>query len=368
MWMRQQLDTTQLAIQKDTPGFKNTGVVMQDTSPKEKTGILSLDDIENIMIQGERRLKKIDSIAVQKKKKSQIVVKNEPAKRTGTPDTTLLYNVIGKRADNSGEKLIQRFLIAGKRISADTNSVYRPVNKKTRIFHVTTEQQAPSPVIMKRKPAYFREDWFLIVLVVSFLLITWTKIRFGKFLNQTLSGLWNYKNAFSLFRNRSSLYQRTSSLLFLNFLLSGGMFVYLFMKVFDIHFTLGDYSPVMDYFVIILMLAGIYLYLFLIIKITGFITLNLESFSEFSHFTTLFFHNAGVYLFPLNAVIPYVYKGAAVWLLYAGLGIITVFYLLRIIKLTSIFIRERFSIFYLFLYLCALEILPIIIFILLIFR
>ena len=248
-----------------------------------------------------------------------------------------------------------------------TSVILRPVEKKNVQFIGKTVQTEKKPSVIERNPAFLRENWFIGALILSFLLIIWTKIRFGKLFNETITGMWNYKNSFSLFRNRSSLYQQTSLLLFINYLISAGLFVYLSLKAFNI--SPGYHLPSFRiYLVILLVLVALYIYMYIIIRLTGYFTMSRDALSEYLHFTNLFFHNAGIYLFPVNALIPYIYEGAAQWLLYAGWFLIGGLYILRVIKLITIFIRERFSLFFLFLYLCALEILPILIFIHLLIR
>lgn len=369
-WTQFQPDTSRITFRKDTVNRKNSVQSTEDTSFHEKTGIPTLDSIVKILSQSERRLKKIDSINL---RKEQVHVatpnKEKPVVKTNLPDTTQILARFRSFQGINEQELLCRIASYTPEIPEDSFMVYRPYEKKTASLQgTTTTYVSQQPVVIERKSAYLRENWFPGVLLLSFILIVWTKIRFGKLLNATLSGMWNYKKSFSLFRNRSSLYQQTSFLLFLNYLLSGGMFFYLSLKTFDIlSFGQSVFPPHM-YLIIILGLTSLYFYMYIVIRLTGFFSLAQEAMSEFSHFTNLFFHNTGLYLFPLNILIPYVNKEVVPWLIYAGLILIGGFYVLRIVKLLIIFIKKRFSLFFLFLYLCALEIIPFLIFIHLIFR
>jgi hypothetical protein len=269
-------------------------------------------------------------------------------------------NLTAHRPDNQPLEVLSRSSSAQKLLAADSFRDYKPgtIKKTLPVAHTRVVQPVPGTAI-KREPAFLRENWILGVLILAFLLITWTKIRFGKLLSQTLSALWNYKNSNALFRNKSSLYQVTSLLLTLNFFITGTLFLYFFIKAYYPASFTGDVTHLRIFFDILLLLAGIYVYFLLIIRITNFITLSGEPLKEFGHFTKLFFHNAGLYLFPLVAVIPYVYEPVARRLLWAGVILVAVLYLFRIVKLIIIFIQERFSLFFMILYLCALEILPV---------
>lgn len=364
-----QQDTSRTSIRKDTVSRQDSVKQTGDTTLRKKPRALSLEAIDSILLRGEQRLKKIDSVNLRKKQLRRAAAKKEkPVAQTTLPDTTQLLARFRSFRGNDGPELLNRAGYPDFSRPADSMMVYRPVEKTKNFFPGENVHASQQPVILERKPAYLRENWFLGVLSLSFILIIWTKIRFGKLLNETVTGMWNYKNSFSLYRNRSSLYQQTSFLLFLNYLLSAGLFAYLSLKAFHALPFRQELSPFLQYLTIVSGLAGLYFYLVFVIRLTGFFSLSQETMSEYSHFTTLFFHNLGIYLFPLNALIPYIDKEIAPWLIYAGFFVISAFWLLRFVKLIILFIKERFFLFFMFLYLCALEILPVLIFIHLIFR
>ncbi len=368
-WMRFRQDTT-LITGKDTVNRKDSVRKVRDTGLHQRTNSLTFDSIANILSQGERRIKKIDSVNLRRKNLRVAAARKEKqVVKASLPDTVQLLTRFNSFQETRQSDMLERMASSTPPLPKDSLMVYRPFGEKTVTFQGTSVTSASQePVVIERESAYLRENWFLGALSLSFILILWTKIRFGKLLNETLTGMWNYKNAFSLFRNRSSLYQQTSFLLFLNFLLSGGLFIYLSLKTSHVEICDRENAPLLIYFRILLGLAGLYLYLYIVIRLTGFFSLSREVMSEFSHFTILFFHNAGVYLFPLNVLIPYINKEVAPWLIYTGFSLIAGLYVLRMVKGVFIFMKERFSLFFLFLYLCALEILPVLIVLHLIFR
>jgi hypothetical protein len=357
-----QQDTTRTGSVADTIVVKARDTVRKDTAVrKAEGGTLSIDNIEKLFQQTERRLRK-DSIAATRKKK--VVVKKKAAKqvRTEPSDSVSLRQVTAVPAGNTPELLLFRASSCEHFLAADSLRDYKPLPSKKKaasLPEVTAVTETPAAVAVKREPAFLRENWILGVLILAFLLITWTKIRFGKLLNQTLSALWNYKNANTLFRNKSSLYQWTSFFLAFNYLLTATLFFYFFLKAFDPSLFQGTMTHLRIYLNILVLVAAVYFYFLIVIRIVDLITLAGEPLKEFGHFTKLFFHNAGLYLFPLTAIIPYVYESVARQLLWVGLGLFLILYIFRVVKLITIFIRERFSIFLMILYLCTLEILPV---------
>lgn len=66
----------------------------------------------------------------------------------------------------------------------------------------------------------------------------------------------------------------------------------------------------------------------------------------------------GLVLIPLNLLMLYASSGAKVATLYITLGVFALVLIFRILRTLQVFLFNRFSMFYLFLYLCALEIIP----------
>ncbi len=356
LWLQQ--DTSRVVSVADTVVKRSVDAARRDTVVSQRT-TPSLDNLEELFQQTDRRLKKDSVAAVQSRRR--VVKKKVVKKKLQEPaDSVFLMQVTSHPPGNTPQEIIARASTCKQFLAGDSTREYRPLRSARQPERKETVEVRPSAAIaIKREPAFLRENWILGVLILTFLLITWTKIRFGKLLNQTFSALWNYKNANTLFRNKSSLYQGASFLLTANFLLTTTLFIYFFLKTQYPEIFLTGISHIRIYVNILLVVAGVSLYLLLVIWVIDFITLAGESFKEYGHFTKLFFHNIGLYLFPLTAIIPYVYKSVAAQLLQAGLLLLVVIYLFRVVKLISIFIRERFSIFFMILYLCTLEILPV---------
>jgi hypothetical protein len=84
----------------------------------------------------------------------------------------------------------------------------------------------------------------------------------------------------------------------------------------------------------------------------------------FSYYnSTVFIYNrmVGLVLLPIISVVPFINTQFAPWLLYAGIVALIALYFFRIFRGIQIGIKNRLSIFYLILYLCALEILPLLV-------
>ncbi len=348
--------------------FQDSGKVtrLQDTLPPPKTGkdtfahpsdTSSLNDLERLFLQSERRLK---ADSAKKARKSKIVPLRErnitEEKKGQDPYDSLVFHALTSRQPlNTPPMVLERTFSLNKRWQDDSSRTVRPPEKRK--IQSVIVQPVPG-VAMERQTPYLREDWMLGILIFAFLLFIWAKIRFGKIVNQTLTALWNPKNSHSLYRNRSSVYQWAGFLLLFCSFLILPLFFYLYLKGVCPEQVETGRSFVL-YLKILTGVAGAYLYFQIMLRIVGFISLAEEELNEFRHFTRLFFLVAGLWLFPLTVLVPYVYIGVAQSLLRAGAAMLILFYLFRIVKLISIFLRERFSFFFMILYLCGLEFLPV---------
>ncbi len=99
----------------------------------------------------------------------------------------------------------------------------------------------------------------------------------------------------------------------------------------------------------------------LVCLITRNISGETDAFNEYIITIYLSYRYLAVILFILTVMISYSGILNAKSLFLAGLIMLGVVYLIRIIRLFMIFIRKNISIFYLILYLCALEFLPVVV-------
>jgi hypothetical protein len=92
----------------------------------------------------------------------------------------------------------------------------------------------------------------------------------------------------------------------------------------------------------------------------GFISEGTREFSEIQFNLTNFYRVLGLLLFPIVALLGFLPMDNPQYLAFAGISLMVFFYLLFLLRSGKILLRNRVSIQYLFLYLCTLEILPLV--------
>jgi hypothetical protein len=240
--------------------------------------------------------------------------------------------------------------------SLAVGDIYRPTDDTPREF---TEQQVKTGkeiTIQSTRPQ--GHDWITFVLVASLLLIGWTRLFYKKYFISLVQSFHFYNYASSLFWGKNSLTQRASVLLNLNFFMAGGMVAFQSLNQFS-HNPSGI-SPIQVWLLFAAFLMAWYSWNYLMTGFVGFVFLRQRVFSEYLHNYNLYRKMAGIALFPIAVVVQFIHEPYRPYFLIAGGIIFGIIFLVHIIRGFQVFAKENVSIFYLFLYLCALEFLPIV--------
>ena len=221
-----------------------------------------------------------------------------------------------------------------------------------------SEETLPQGLILPERPMFHeRPDWVVGVFILALVLLATVRLFFNKYLNQLFHAVTNYSTSLRLFRERSVSLTHASFRLDLIFYFVFSIFVF---QLFD-HYQVAFQQP--D-FVTYLFILGIVTGYFALKRVVYFFTAILsESTSETSEFLyNMNIHNRvlGLFLIPVTLIIAFSSLQNPQMVVFTGLLICGGFYVLLLIRGAKILMTKHFSIFYLILYLCTLEILPLI--------
>jgi hypothetical protein len=233
--------------------------------------------------------------------------------------------------------------------------VYEEANPQT----VNTELQGPRhilPVIRHQHSG----DWILAIILGSFLLLAWVRVFFTRYLVQILNSLFIYHTASKLFTENNVLLQRISFVLNTIFVLISGLFIYQLFNFFAINVNIPDGFTL--YLFSTALVFGFIIFRYFAVYMVGFIFARQKEFTEYLHNVFLYNKSIGLALLPVVTGIAFTPQSVRILLVYTGLLMVIFFYILRIGRSFRIILRKDVLIFYLILYLCTLEILPILLF------
>jgi len=201
-------------------------------------------------------------------------------------------------------------------------------------------------------------DWLVGVLVLSIILFASVRLIFNKYLNQLIQSTTNYSTFTRTFRERYFNFLHASFRLDLIFHLIFALFLYQLISTFKI--DIGGTKTYYSYLICLGIVIGYFWVKRIIYYIIGVLTESKSEVQEYLFSITVYNRVLGLVLLPVTATIAFIPVSQVEYLLFGGILIVVVFYLMSLIRGGKIFLKKHFSISYLILYLCTLEFLPLV--------
>ena len=202
-------------------------------------------------------------------------------------------------------------------------------------------------------------DWFLGIFLFISMLFIWIRLFYGKYFATLASAVSSFQMSAKLFRERNVLVRRVS--IVLDFI----YFVMLSVLVFEsaTHFNWVTHSlSQFNLYMLLLNIIIIYsLVRIALLRITANLFLQRNLFSEYIHNTLVINKGIGIILFPIVITARYFPFPLISLVLSIGLGILIFGVIWKSIRAYQIIRRKNVVLFYLILYLCTLEFLPLLI-------
>jgi len=199
-------------------------------------------------------------------------------------------------------------------------------------------------------------DWLTIVLFLSFILLSSVSAGFPKYISSLYQSLINYPTAFRLFREKNYSILHGAFRLEVLFYLIFSIFVFQIIVLSTTNNSLYNITVFGKTFALVVVY---FLVKKMAYKALGSIFIDAADTSEFLFNMDNFNRGAGIILLPIVALIAYFPSENPLIAVVLGVFTTLVFYIMLLKRGLSILIKKQFPIFYLFLYLCTLEFLPL---------
>jgi len=242
------------------------------------------------------------------------------------------------------ENNLNAVVSASKTTGAENHQSYSRVAEKPEFI-----------AIQQRNPQSY--DWMLGVFLLLTLFFIWIRIFYGKFFSTLGGALTSYQMAAKLFREKNVLQRRVSIVLDFIYLVVLSVFIFELAS----HFSMPE-TRLSSFNLFMLFLNFVMLYALLrvfVLRGTGYLFLNHSLFSEYIHNTFIVNKGTGIALFPVVIIAHYIDPKLAQAVLVLGIVIFTGAFILKVIRAYQIIMRKDVFLFYMILYLCTLEILPL---------
>ena len=353
--------STNLSVQ-DTILPKKDSTTIKQTIPLGTIRTIDLSQVDSILKRSEERERQIEIEKKQQEQAARIRYYKRPK------DTTeLLYKQFGIASFPLAEKLDndpfqQNFFY--------NYSSFKPVEEKVNEL-VFVETQGVSKKNLKQEikskseiePEYIQNqvqfDWITILLGLSLLILGWVRLFSKKYLGLLVKSVISYQDANTLFREKNSLIERASFLINLLFLSNVSIFTLQLKNYFEI--DTSSYQDYVLYLIVFSSLLALYIFRIFTTGFIGYVFLKQKVFMEYFHNVNIYTKNTALALFPIIIALQFLPYSYLETIIYIGIAIVTILYLLLYIRAFQIIIRKNVSIFYMILYLCAFEISPFLI-------
>lgn len=200
-------------------------------------------------------------------------------------------------------------------------------------------------------------DWITIILLLALVLFATVRMGWTKYLGNLFQSVVNYSTANRMFREQNYSFQHGAFRLDIYFYLVFSVFLFQVIRFLRIDGSFYNFR------LYILVLAGVWIFFLakkFLYKATGFIFENSDETSEFLFNLDNHVRVTGLLLFPVVAIISFSPFNNPEILVYFGILIASAVYFLLLFRGFMILLKKQFSIIYLFLYFCTLEILPLV--------
>jgi hypothetical protein len=211
--------------------------------------------------------------------------------------------------------------------------------------------------IQPRKRDIVSNDWLLGFFIFITLLFLWVKIFYKKYFSLLLGSLLSYQLSLKLFREKNILTRRVSFVL--NFIYSVVLAVFILRTLEFYEIKIFNFNTFETLLLLINLVIIISIVRLLILNFVGIIFNSAQIFNEYIHNNYIINKNMGLILFPLLIMQVYINEKIKGVFIITGISLIIILYIMRLYRGFQIIIKKDIFLFYLILYLCTLEIFPL---------
>ncbi len=243
------------------------------------------------------------------------------------------------------------YLVYKKNYKVNISNIF--VEKKENNKHVERDY------VIKEKQAT-NSDWTIIPIVLGLFLLASIIVRYSKYLGILLENVIYRYSTNKIQNEKNSQFKRLTLLLDILFVISFSLAVDQIVK------GLGIYTPPDNFQFIVFaaisfIVISLWLFRLIVFKLSALFSNHKVFFNDLINSASIYSRTLGVFLLPMVFLITYSTGSFNTIIIYLSIFIMLIMLILRTVSIFKAFIVKGFSIFYFILYLCALEIVPLLI-------
>ncbi len=202
-------------------------------------------------------------------------------------------------------------------------------------------------------------DWILFILIAILLVLAWIRLTYNKYIVSLLEASVNYQRSAQVYGDPGIVQKRIFLIFNFIYFITGGLYIFFLMNNFawypfelkDLWLFLADAG----------FLAGLMFFRTIVLKLTGHIFNRYKLYNEYIFQSFLFNKITGIVLIPFIIGIAYTRGFPKEIIIYVSLFAVAGIFILRFARLLMFIFKNVVLLSYLILYLCTLEILPMLV-------
>ena len=200
--------------------------------------------------------------------------------------------------------------------------------------------------------------WLFMYLFVLLGFFAWIRLYYRNILTQTVQASTNFQVASRMFQANSQLQSQLDKVLYVLYFLSLAFLLFIAEERMDI--IPYDLNGGLLYLFNFTLLVGMFFGRMVLLNLVGFLFNQLKIFKEYLYNSFIFNKLMGLAILPLLLFVVYTTGVLQEVIFWVTLTIATVVILMKVIRGVVFSFKKDISLFYMFLYLCALEIAPLV--------
>jgi hypothetical protein len=219
------------------------------------------------------------------------------------------------------------------------------------------QQFTEKPITFRHVEPFTSTFWFLATVFTCLILYTWLQYFFKKNIFQMMHAAFNGSVAARIFRDKNLLIERVFIFLNIFYTLTAGLFLFQILKHYGI--TILDFNDVRLFMLSLGVIFGLFVIRSFFTRSIGFLFNRSAEMKEYNYLVFLIYKILGLFLFPIvifMAYVPDIHKDI---LIAIALAVIAFFSIVRFFRGIILLKEKGFLLFYIILYFCTIEILPI---------
>jgi hypothetical protein len=238
----------------------------------------------------------------------------------------------------------------------DKHIDYLKKNLWNKTFSLDKSEKEPIHFI---KHEYQRSNlnWTILIGLICIFILLGLKSYYQKFVTKVVNTLVNFQLADTMYREKNIIVRRAFFMMNTIYVLVFSLFILQVMMHFGFKVKLSLFH---QYLIILLVVIALLFLRLILFYLTAFIFDWIPAISQHIHSTFLINKNLGIFLLPVVFMVIYTKPTLSQIILYLGLGMVILATLFKLFRGFKIIIRKDVLLFYAILYLCTLELLPIV--------